>query len=347
MSTHLRFMTQADSTISGEYNLFFWLMTILCGLVVLGIAGVILYSSWRYRRRSDTELPPQIQGGLKAELTWTIIPLFLFMGMFGWGARLYFELESPPANAMEIYVVAKQWMWKLQHLDGSREINELHIPVGKPIKLVMTSQDVIHSFFIPDFRVKQDVLPGRYTTLWFQANRAGRFHLFCAEYCGTKHSGMIGWIDAMEPSDYAQWVEQGAAEGSMASLGEKMFHQFACANCHHFQGPGTCPNLRGLFGRPVQLKDGSVVTADETYIRESILDPAAKIVAGYDNIMPNFTGQISEEQLTQLIAFIKSISPPPGGEQPSKSGSMPESDTPNGIGSPGSSAITGTRPGVR
>lgn len=347
MTTHLRFATQSSSSVAGEYDLLFWILTAICGIVVLGIAAMIAYSALRYRRRSETELPEQIQGGIKLELTWTIVPLILFMGMFAWGARLYFEIETPPANAAEIYVVGKQWMWKLQHLDGAREINELHVPVGRPVKLIMTSQDVIHSFFVPSFRIKQDVLPGRYTTIWFEATRAGEFHLFCAEYCGAKHSGMIGWIHAMEPRNYQEWVERGAAEGSMSSMGEKMFHQFACANCHHFEGPATCPNLRGLYGRQVQLKDGQIITADETYIRESILDPAAKIVAGYDNVMPNFTGQVSEEQLTQLIAFIKAISPPPGGDQPSSTGSRQPSERTNGIGEPGSSSITGSRPGVR
>jgi len=347
VTTHLRFITEGDSSIAGEYNLLFWILTLVCALVILGVAVVITYSALRYRRRSETELPPQIQGGVKLELTWTIIPLIIFMGMFAWGTRLYFEIETPPANAIEVYVVAKQWMWKLQHLSGAREINELHVPVGRPIKLILTSQDVIHSFFVPSFRIKQDVLPGRYTTIWFQATRAGDFHLFCAEYCGTKHSGMIGWIHAMEPHDYQEWVDHGAAEGSMASMGEKMFHQFACANCHHFEGPATCPNLRGLFGRQIQLKDGRTVTADESYIRESVLDPGAKIVAGYDNVMPNFTGQVSEEQLTQLIAFIKSIGAAPGSEQTSHSGSAPAEEKTNGIGDVGSSAITGSRPGVR
>lgn len=346
MSTHLRFLTEADSSFAGEYNLLYWILTIICGLVVLGVAAMIVYSCVRYRRRSETELPQQIQGALKLEVGWTVIPFIIFMGMFVWGARLYFEIETPPANAMDIYVVAKQWMWKLQHIDGAREINELHVPVGRPVKLILSSQDVIHSFFVPDFRIKQDVIPGRYTTIWFQATRAGKFHLFCAEYCGTKHSGMIGWVYAMEPRDYQAWLEHGAAEGSMASMGEKMFHQFACANCHHFEGPATCPNLRGLFGTEVRLNDGSTVIADESYIRESILDAQAKVVAGYDKVMPDFKGQISEEQVSQLIAFIKSIGPA-GNEQPSSSGSVPSGERTRGIGGVGSSSISGSRPGVR
>ncbi len=331
MNPFFQSWAQQGSSVSAEYDLFFWLLTVVCGIVVLGVAAMIVYSAIRYRRRSETELPPQIQGGIKLELAWTIIPLIIFMGMFAWGTSLYLKMQIAPPEATDIYVVGKQWMWKLQHLNGAREINELHVPVGQSVRLILTSQDVIHSFFIPGFRIKQDAIPGRYTTIWFRAAHAGDYRLFCAEYCGTKHSGMIGWIHAMEPREYQEWVERGGAEGTMASMGEKMFHQFACANCHHFEDPGNCPNLRGLFGTQVQLDDGTVVTADESYIRESILNPGAKIVAGYDDFMPTFRDQISEEQIAQLIAFIKAIGP---------EGSKP-------IGGVGTSAISGTRPGVR
>ncbi len=332
MSDYIHSLFLANSSIGWEYELVFWSITIICALVVLGVAFMITYSAIRYRRRSETELPPQIQGRVFVEVAWTIIPLIIFMGMFASGAHLYFTIYTPPPNAKEVYVVGKQWMWKLQHIDGAREINELHVPIGQPTKLIITSQDVIHSFYIPSFRIKMDAIPGRYTTVWIEPTRVGDFHLFCAEYCGTKHSGMIGWIHAMEPREYQTWVEKGGAEGSMVSLGEKMFHQFACANCHHFDNqPGNCPNLKGLFGGLVQLNDGRTVVADESYIRESILDPAAKIVAGYDNFMPNFTGQISEEQLAQLIAYVKAL----GGK-------------PNpGIGGVGTSSISTTRPSLR
>ncbi len=211
---------------------------------------------------------------------------------------------------MQVYVVAKQWMWKLQHMEGQREINELHIPVGRPVKLTMTSEDAIHSFFVPAFRTKQDVVPGRYSTTWFTATKPGKYHLFCAEYCGTKHSGMTGWIYAMEPQDYQAWLSGGRAFGSLAENGEKLFQDLACGNCHKADGSGRCPSLVGLFGRSVQLADGRFVNADEAYLRESILQPNAKIVAGYQPLMPTFQGLVTEEGVLELIEYIKSLAPP-------------------------------------
>lgn len=329
------------SAVAVEYDWLFWILVVVCGAVALAIAVFVIYCAMRFHRIRENELPPQIQGSLKLEVTWTVIPLILFLGMFAWGASLYFEMERPPANATEVYIVARQWMWKAQYLDGRREIDELHVPLGRPVKLIMTSEDVIHSFFVPAFRVKQDVLPNRYTTVWFEPTKAGKYHLFCAEYCGAKHSGMIGYIYAMEPHEYAAWLANGAAEGSLASTGEKMFHQFGCSNCHHFDGRGPCPDLRGLYRRPVQLTTGDTVIADESYIRESIVDPAAKIVAGFSNYMPVFKDVVTEDQLVELIAYIKAIGPPPGTQQPSSAGEAPQSygETP-GISGNGPSGIT-------
>jgi cytochrome c oxidase subunit 2 len=242
--------------------------------------------------------------------------------MFVWGAWIFMEMQRPPEDALNIYVVGKQWMWKMQHLEGQREINELHIPVGRPVKLIMTSEDVIHSFFIPAFRTKQDVLPGRYTSEWFKPDKVGSYHLFCAEYCGTKHSGMIGWIHVMEPADYQAWLSGGRAMGSLADNGEKLFQQLACNNCHHLNDQGRCPNLVGVFGQNVQLTGGGVVKADEAYIRESILNPTAKVVAGFQPIMPTFQGLVTEEQVLQLIEYIKTLAPKPGG-MPVGSGTTP------------------------
>jgi len=244
---------------------------------------------------------------MKLELVWTIIPFFIAMGIFVWGASIYYTIYHSPKEALEIYVVAKQWMWKFQHLDGQREINELHVPVGRKVKITMTTEDVIHSFFVPAFRVKLDVVPGKYSTIWFEATKPGRYHLFCAEYCGTSHSGMIGWIDVMEASEYQAWLAGGAGEGSLASSGEKLFQQLACVTCHRSDAQGRGPVLQGLFGKEVQFQDGNKTVVDEAYIRESILNPRAKIVAGFQPIMPTFQGQITEEQLLQLIAYIKSI----------------------------------------
>ena len=245
------------------------------------------------------------------EILWSVIPFGLTMVMFTWGASIYFNESRPPDNALDIYVVGKQWMWKLEHLEGQREINELHIPVGRAVRLTMTSEDAIHSFFVPAFRTKQDVVPGRYTTTWFKPTKAGKYHLFCAEYCGTNHSRMSGWVYVMEPRDYEAWLSGGASGGSLAENGQKLFDELACGNCHKPDGSGRCPSLTGLFGKTVQLAGGGTVKADEGYIRESILQPQAKIVAGYGPIMPTFQGLVTEEGVMQLIEYIKSLGPPP------------------------------------
>jgi cytochrome c oxidase subunit 2 len=241
------------------------------------------------------------------EVAWIVIPLILVLIMFFWGAIAYFPLYRPPADALDVYVVAKQWMWKLQHVEGSSEINELHIPAGRPIRLLMTSQDVIHSFYVPAFRLKQDVLPGRYTTLWFQGTRVGEYALYCAEYCGTNHSGMTGRIVVQSPADYQRWLTGGISPSSVASRGQQLFLSLQCATCHA-EGPGARgPSLAGLTGSRVLLQDGREIVADESYIRESIVDPASKLVAGYQPIMPVFRGRVSEEELLQLVAYVKSL----------------------------------------
>jgi len=300
------FPEQASTVASQVDSLYFFLLAMAAFFSVL-IAGLLLIFAIRYRRRSDTERPPVIHGSLVLELTWTLIPFGLTMILFVWGARVYVTLARPPDDALQVYVVGKQWMWKLQHLEGRREINELHVPVGRSVKLTMTSEDVIHSFFVPAFRVKQDVLPGRYTTLWFQATKPGAYHLFCAEYCGTQHSGMIGQIVVMEPAAYQAWLSGEPAGGSLASKGAALFEQLGCATCHAGDPGARGPQLTGLFGKPVQLRNGATVTADEGYIRESVLDPQAKVVAGFEPIMPTFKGLVSEEGLVDLIAYIKSL----------------------------------------
>lgn len=345
MISKIRFLPDAASSVAGEYDQFFWLMVLLCGAVGIGIASFLIYSAIRYHRRDESELPPQIRNYIPAEVAWIGIPFVLFMGMYAWGAKLYFDVERPPDDAISMYAIGKQWMWKIQHPEGAREINELHIPIGRPVKLTMTSQDAIHSFFVPAFRTKQDVLPGRYTSTWFKATMPGKYHLFCAEYCGAKHSGMIGWVYAMSPHDYQLWLQQGAAEGSLASNGEKLFHQYGCANCHHFTGHGRAPNLQGLYGRTVNIEGGYSVTADDTYIRESILQPRAKIVEGFQTIMPTFEGQLSEEQVIELISYIKALGPQPGTELPSSSGATPqEYGAQPGIGQPGATSNAGSQP---
>jgi cytochrome c oxidase subunit 2 len=243
------------------------------------------------------------------------------MIMFTWGASIFFRESRPPDDTLNINVVGKQWMWKVQHMEGQREINELHIPLGRSVKLTLTSEDVIHSFFVPAFRTKQDAVPGNYSTTWFKPTKAGKYHLFCAEYCGTNHSGMIGWIYVMEPRDYEDWLTGGTSAGSLAANGHKLFLSLACANCHKEDGTGRCPDLVGLFGKTVQLSGGGTVKADEAYIRESILQPSAKVVANYQPIMPTFQGLVTEEEIMQLIEYVKSLSPKPAGAAPPVEGS--------------------------
>ncbi|HTS08257.1 MAG TPA: cytochrome c oxidase subunit II [Candidatus Eisenbacteria bacterium] len=299
---------QRASSIAGNVDALFIFLIIVSGMMTLLIFCAVLYFAARYRHRRGV-LAEQVEGSTPLELVWTIIPLGVFMVIFGWGAFVYFQSRTPPRDATEVYVVAKQWMWKLEHAEGQREINELHVPVGRDVKLIMTSQDVIHSFFVPEFRMKQDVLPGRYTVAWFRATKPGRYHLFCTQYCGTQHSGMIGVVVVMEPAQYEAWMS-GTNNGPLSAAGEKIFAELGCATCHRSDTQGRGPNLIGVFGKPVQLEDGRIITADENYLRESILDPGAKVVKGFKPVMPTFQGLISEEQLNALVAYVKALGGP-------------------------------------
>jgi len=315
------------STLAPEVDHLLYFLLAVTTFFTLLIFGAIFYFAIRYRRRSENELPHVQHTGYALEIVWSVIPFGLTMVMFTWGAKIFFDASKPPNDAIQVYAVGKQWMWKLEHTEGQREINELHIPVGKAIRLTMASEDVIHSFFVPAFRTKQDVVPGRYTTTWFTATKPGKYHLFCAEYCGTNHSRMIGWVYVMEPNDYQNWLSGGAAEGSLAENGKKLFEQLACNNCHKEDGTGRCPLLVGVFGTQVHLSGGGTVKADEAYIRESILQPQAKIVAGFEPVMPTFQGLVTEEQLVQLVEYVKSLGPKPGtgpvddGKNPAKKSS--------------------------
>jgi cytochrome c oxidase subunit 2 len=298
------------STFAGQVDaIYFFLIAISVFFCAL-IFGLVIYFTVKYRRRSEGERPPAIHIDMRLEIIWTVIPFILVMISFAWGATVFLNMSQPPENAIEIRAVGRQWMWKFQHPGGGREINELHVPVGTPVKMLLASEDVIHSFFVPAFRVKMDVVPGKYTAVWFEATREGEFHLFCAEYCGTLHSGMIGRVVAMRPVDYQRWLtEQGSAE-PLAVTGERLFHQRGCAACHQTPANDLGPSLLGLFGRRVQLASGESVVANDEYVREAILNPHAKIVAGYEPTMPTFQGQLSEEALHQIIAYLKSLSKP-------------------------------------
>lgn len=325
MGPTLPLFPEQASTMAGRVDALYFYLLAVSGFFTVLIAILVIVFAIKYRRRSATELPRSIEGSLKLEVAWTVIPLAIALSFFFWGAKLFFAMNRPPNDALEVYVVGKQWMWKIQHADGRREINELHVPVNRAVRLTMTSEDVIHDFFVPAFRMKKDVLPGRYTTEWFQATRTGRYHLFCAQYCGTKHSAMIGWIDVMEPADYQAWLSGGAASESLAAAGAKLFQRHACNTCHRSDSLARGPNLEGIFGKPVQLADGRTVVADESYIRESILTPNAKIVAGFQPIMPTFQGLVSEEELLQLVAYVKSLSKPspPAGASPAGGAALP------------------------
>ena len=310
MFTNLPFFPQQASVQAGQVDAIYFFLVAVTAFFSLLIAVLVVVFAVKYRRRNDDEIGVAIHGSLPLELLWTFVPLGIVMVMFVWGAKVFFDLYRPPAGAMEIFVVGKQWMWKVQHMEGQREINELHVPVGRPVKLIMGSEDVLHSYFIPAFRVKADVIPGRYNTMWFTATTPGQYQLFCAEYCGTKHSGMIGRIVAMEPPDFQAWLSGGRAEDSPVAAGAKLFQDLVCNTCHMGDTQGRGPALTGVYGKPVQLLGGGTVIADDAYLRESIVNPQAKIVAGFQPVMPTFQGLVTEEQLLQLIAYVRSLSEP-------------------------------------
>jgi cytochrome c oxidase subunit 2 len=306
---------KAASTLAGDVDAIYFFGLGVAALFSLVIAVAILVLAVRYRRRSADELGKPEREALWLEIAWSVVPLAILLFMFGWGAKVFLAIVRPPAGAVEYYVVGKQWMWKFQHPDGRREINHLHVPLGQPTKLIMTSEDVIHSLFVPAFRAKMDVVPGRYTTFWFEATEPGDYELFCAEYCGVEHSRMGGSIHVLDPHEYEAWLAAGGITGEPRRLsGAELFEARACNTCHRPDSNLQGPYLAGIFGREVELADGSRVIADEGYLRASILDPAAQVVRGYTPLMPTFAGQLTEEEIVQLIVYIKSLSGPAGEE---------------------------------
>jgi cytochrome c oxidase subunit 2 len=285
-------------------------------LVMLLLFTLLLRFAIHYRAGNDrANRNHRVKKSWIAESTWTAATLVGFLALFIWGARLYLDLYTVPADAMPIYVVAKQWMWKVQHPGGQREINELHIPVNRATRLIMSSQDVIHSFFVPAFRVKHDVVPGTSEELWFKPRKAGVYHLFCAEYCGTDHSRMTGRIVVMEPPAFAEWLTHQDTTGTLATQGKALYRQFGCSGCHDANGTVRAPPLEGLYGKRVPLSDGTLEVADEAYLRDSILKPRAKITAGYEPVMPSYEGKIAEDELIKIVAYIKSIGGSAGAPQ--------------------------------
>ena len=280
-------------------------LLLLTGAVALALFVLMVGFSVRYRAGSKADRTHVPKQGLPVEIAWTVIPLLLFMGIYAWGAIDYVKLYQAPANAMPVFVVAKQWMWEAQHRNGRREIGQLHVPLGRPVRLVMTSQDVIHSFFVPDFRIKQDVVPGRYTAIVFTPSRTGEYRLYCAEFCGTEHAMMLGRIVVMQPAAFARWLEAGPRQPGMAARGYELYRRYGCSGCHDPGSSVHAPDLTGLLGRRVHLADGRALTADEPYIRDSILLPTKDVVAGYAPIMPSFAGQVSEEDILTIIEYIR------------------------------------------
>jgi cytochrome c oxidase subunit 2 len=299
----------ASSIAEGVDKLYMVLSGITAFFTVL-IFSIILYFMVKYRRRSNDEIASETHTSMVLELSWTIIPSLICVVLFVWSSWLYVRNARPPAASTEIFVIGKQWMWHLQHPEGPREINELHVPVGVPVKLTMTSQDVIHDFYIPAFRVKKDVLPGRYSSIWFEPTETGTYHLFCAQYCGTNHSEMIGWVYVMTPADYATWLAGGEKTESMAQQGEQLFSQFGCGTCHAAGSAGRGPSLAGLYGRPEKLDGGETRVVDESVIRQAIVNPNSVHLAGYQAIMPTYQGQMDEDQMLDLIAYVKSLGSP-------------------------------------
>ncbi len=294
------------STVAPAVDHLFYFLTAVSVFFSALIFLLIFYFAIKYRRRSKDEPAPknQVINNIPLEVTWTVIPMILVAIMYFWGAEIFVRNADPPKYATEIFVIGKQWMWQIEHTNGKREINALHIPLGVPIKLTMTSQDVIHDFSVPAFRMKMDVLPDRYTMEWFEATKVGRYHFFCDQYCGMGHSLMRGWVYVMKPEDYQRWLRNGVSGITMADQGETLYHKLGCITCH---GTGKGPSFVGLYGKPVLLTTGQTVIANDSYIRESILYPTAQIVNGYPPIMPTFAGQVAEEQILQLTAYIKSL----------------------------------------
>ena len=294
-------------------NLYFFIVAVTAFFAVL-VSVLVIFFAAKYHTKDPLAVGQRIHGSIPLELAWSIIPFLISIVIFAWAADVFFDLQRPPDQTIEIYSTAKRWMWKFQHLDGQSEINELHVPVGRAVKVTFTSEDVLHSMFFPSFRVKADAIPGRYSTVWFTATKIGEYHLFCAEYCGTRHSGMIGKVIVMEPAAYQAWLTGGLGAGSLSQRGEQLFNDLACNTCHRSDGSGRGPSLVNKFGAPQELANGTSVAVNEAYVRESILTPQAKLVAGYQPLMPTFQGLVSEESVMALVEYVKSLRITGGGE---------------------------------
>ena len=294
------------STIAMRIDIYFYFLVVLCSILTIGIFTAMIVMAVKFRKKEGEDRPSVPLENMMLEIAWTIIPTIILFGLFVWGTWIYADYLNEPEGGVEFDIVGKQWMWKVQHSNGSREVNDLHIPIDTPIKLTMTSQDVLHDYYIPAFRVKQDVVPGRFTRLWFEATKLGEYHIFCAEYCGTEHSYMKGRVTVMTKEDYALWLE-GGPKKSPQEAGEFLFTQMGCITCHSGRADSRGPSLDGIFGTDVTFVNGTTVTRDEEYLRESIMESTKQIVEGYTALMPSFKNQLTDEDVMNLIAYVKSL----------------------------------------
>lgn len=308
---NLPLVPKQASEAAAQVDWIFFAITAMSALLCILLFIAITFCLIRYRANSKASRTMSMAGHNLVEAVWSIIPMLIFMGLFVWGAIVFVHARNAPKNSLTIYVVGLQWYWDIRHADGPHEVGELHVPLNQPVRLVMTSQDVIHDFYIPDFRTKMDVLPGKYTEEWFKPIETGRFRVFCNQYCGTKHALMIAWIDVMKPADYQAWLANANLHGeSIVETGARLFRARNCSSCHGENSSVSAPSLSNIYDRPVPLSNGKFTTADDEYLRDSILHPAADVVAGYRPIMPSYQGQITESEIIALVAYIKSLSPP-------------------------------------
>jgi cytochrome c oxidase subunit 2 len=321
------FPDQASTFAPRVDNLYFFIVAVTAFFAIVVTVVVIVFAV-KYRTNDPLAVGARIHGSIPLELAWSIIPFIISLVIFGWAADVFFDLQRPPNQTLEIYATGKRWMWKFQHLDGQNEINELHVPLGRAVKITFTSEDVLHSLFFPAFRTKADAIPGRYSSVWFTPSKVGEFHLFCAEYCGTRHSGMVGRVVVMEPADYQSWLSGSVPGTSLAARGEQLFNDLSCNTCHRNDGSGRGPSLVNKFGAPQELGDGTTVTVTDTYVRESILTPQAKLAAGYQPLMPTFQGLISEENVLALVEYVKTLKAPTGGVSEASAATPGESARP-------------------
>ena len=302
----LTLFPESASSVSGAVDLLFLAWVLVAAFFSIGIAAALVLLSVRYRRTRSPRAV-EIEGSTSLELLWSVVPLAIALGFFVWGARVYVDMRTAPEGGLRFNVTGKQWMWKLQHPTGQREINALHVPVDETIVLTMTSEDVIHSFFVPAFRVKADVVPGMYSRLWFRPTKVGRYHLFCAEYCGTEHSEMGGEVVVMERPDYERWLGGQEVAGTPEEAGAALFSKLRCDTCHAAGSTQRGPALAGLFGSERPLAGGGTALFDEAWVRESILEPRKRVSAGYEPLMPTYAGQLTEEELLQLVAYLRAL----------------------------------------